>query len=301
MNDKTMKIAYLVIAHKNPLLLRRVIDALSSEDCAFLIHIDRKSRLEDFSGISGENVYFSKERIPVYWGEFSQVQAVVLLVRQALESPQSFDYFVLMQGSDYPLRSGTYIQNFLKENRGLEFMDLVKMPAPGKPLSRINTIRYPSNKPIRRFAARVLARLGLAQRDCGKYLNGLEPYSGSACWTLSRGACQYVLDFMDRNPQVEKFFENTPAADEAMFHTILGNSAFRSRIRKSLVYADWSADGSHPEMIARQHIKRFDAQEKVWLNDVYGSGEALFARKFSDENLALLEQIDEMIVRKEKH
>lgn len=295
-----MKIAYLVIAHKNPQLLKRVIRTLSSENCAFFIHIDRKSSMKEFSCIEGDNVFFSKERIPVYWGQFSQVQAELLLLRQALGMTQDYGYFVLMQGSDYPLKSSAYIHKFLEENRGLEFMDLVKMPAPGKPLSRINTVYYPSNKPIRRFAARVLARLGLAQRDHRRYLGGLAPYSGSACWTLSRDACQYVLEFMDRNPQVEKFFQKTAAADEAFFHTILGNSAFGPQIRKSLVYADWSAEGSHPEMMNQQHIELFVSQEKILFNDAYGSGEALFARKFSDDDIALLERIDEIILSKEK-
>jgi hypothetical protein len=299
--EEQMKIAYLIIAHRNPQLLKRVIKTLSCENCAFFIHIDKKSSMEEFSCIAGDNVFFSRERIPVYWGEFSQVRASLLLLQQALEGSQQYDYFVLMQGSDYPLRSGGYIHKFLEENRGMEFMDLVKMPAPGKPLSRVNTLRYPSDKPVRRLASRILAKLGLAQRDHRKYLGSLAPYSGSGCWTLSRDACQYVLQFMERNPHVEKFFQNTSACDEALFHTILGNSAFASQIRRSLVYTDWSAEDSHPATINDRHLAFFDAQEKVPLNDVYGSGEALFARKFSDDNLALPERIDEMISRKEKH
>lgn len=296
-----MKIAYLILAHRNPQLLKRVIKALSCEKCAFFIHIDKKSSMKEFSCVCGNNVSFSRERIPVYWGEFSQVQAVLLLLRQALESPQHSDYFVLLQGSDYPLRSGAYIHKFLEENRGTEFIDLVKMPAPGKPLSRVNTVRYPSDKPVRRLVSRILAKLGLAQRDHRKYLGSLAPYSGSACWTLSRDACQYMVQFMERNPHVEKFFQNTSACDESLFHTILGNSAFASQIRRSLVYTDWSTENSHPATIDDRHVAFFDAQEKVLLNDVYGSGEALFARKFSDDNLALPERIDEMILRKEKH
>jgi hypothetical protein len=294
-----MKIAYLVLAHRNPQLLKRAIKALSSENCAFFIHIDRKSNINLFSCIGGDNVHFSMERLPVYWGEFSQVQAVLLLLRQALESPQHYDYFVLLQGSDYPLRSGSYIHKFLEENRGLEFMDLVKMPAPGKPLFRINTVRYPSNMPVRRFAARVLAKMGFAQRDHRKYLGNLEPYSGGACWTLTRDACQYLLESMQRNPHVEKYFQNTSAPDEAFFHTILGNSPFRSRFRRSLVYADWSAEGAHPAMISEKHLELFELQDKICLNDIYGSGEVLLARKFSDENLDLVQRVDNMISLKE--
>jgi hypothetical protein len=298
-----MRIAYLVVAHKNPQLLKREIGMLSCEDCAFFIHIDQKTNIEEFAGIGGENVHFSEKRIPVYWGGFSQVQALLLLLRQALETPRDYDYFVHLHGSDYPLRGSKYIHAFLEENRGLEFMSTVKMPneAAGQPISKINTRWIQSDKPVRRFLVRVLGKLGLGQRDYTKYLGSLEPYSGSAWWALTRDACRYILDFMESNKHVERYFRSAPASDEMFFHTILGNSAFGSRIRRSFLYEDWGAGGKHPTMINDHHVALFEAQEKVCLSDVWGSGEVLFARKFSDDNLALLERIDEMILRKEKH
>jgi len=285
------------MAHKNPQLLKRAIRTLSSEDSSFFIHIDRKSNIEQFSGIGGENVLFSEKRIPVYWGEFSQVEAIILLLRQAMERPDGYNYFVLLSGSDYPLRSGQYIHAFLEESRGLDFIDLVKMPAPGKPISRINTLRFQSHMPIRRFAVRALAKAGMAQRDYRKYLGSLEPYSGGTWWCLTRDACQYILDFIEQNPHVTTFFQDTFAPDEALFHTILGNSPFASRIRRGLFYTDWSANGAHPAMINDQQVAFFEAQQKIHLRDIYGSGEVLFARKFSDDSLDLLQRIDSMIKR----
>jgi hypothetical protein len=296
-----MRIAYLVAAHRNPQLLKRAIEVLSCDDCAFFIHIDRKSKIEDFAGVSDKRVVFSERRIPVYWAEFSGVQAILLLLRQAMQRPEHYDSFVLLQGSDYPLRSSRYIGKFLDENRSVEFMSMVKMPneAAGKPISRISTLTIPSDKPVRRFAARVAAKLGLLQRDYRKFLGDMEPYSGSACWTLTRDACQYILEFIEHSPRVEEYFRTTSAPDEMFFHTILGNSRFASRIRRNLLYEDWSARGSHPAMIGEQHTKFFDAQERICVNDVYGSGEVLFARKFSDDNLGILQRIDDMIRRKE--
>jgi hypothetical protein len=298
-----MKIAYLVLAHNTPVLLKRSIGTISSEDCAFFLHIDQKSSINEFSGIGGENVFFAEKRIPVYWGEFSQVEAILVLLRQALGRSESYDYFVLISGCDYPLRSGKYIHRFLEGNRSVEFMNLVKVPneKAGKPISRINTLRIPSKQPVRRFTVRVLAKLGLAQRDYRKCLGSLEPYSGSTWWALTRDACQYIVDFVDRNQHVVEYFQNMFASDEALFHTILGNSGFSLRIRRNLLYEDTSAQGAHPAMINDQHVALFEAQEKVWVNDVYGSGEALFARKFSGDRLDLLQRIDDMIQRKEKY
>ena len=297
-----MKIAYLMLFHRDPGLLKRAIETLSSEASGFFIHIDRKSDLREFSTIGNDNVSFCQPRIPVYWAEFSQIEATLQLIRQALASSAHYDYFVFLQGSTYPLRSGSYIQRFLGENRGSEYMNVVKMPAPGYPLSKITTLRYPSDKPVRRFAARVLAKLGLAQRDYQKKLRGLDAYSGHACWALSRGACAYMTEFAASNPQVVEYFRNTFVPEESFFHTILGNSPFRSRIRKNLVYADWSRSlGHHPAALNEDHVRFFEAQEKVWVQDEWGPGEMLFARKFSDDRWDLVDRIDRMIKRKEEH
>lgn len=329
------KIAYLVFAYRNPHLLRRAIKTLATERCAFFVHIDHKIDIGQFSSIRGENVFFTERRVVVHWGEFSGVDAILLLIRVALARPEAFDHFVLLSGSDYPLRSGQYIQTFLDENQGSEFISMLKMPSPGKPISRINTVRFESDRPVSRLAWRALAKVGLARRDYKKCLRGLEPYSGITWWTLSRSACEYVLRFIEANPHIERFFRDTFAPEEAFIHTILGNSPLRSRIRGHLTYEDWTDDGPHPtaflnsayliarlkgrkdgtartpsaldfgafapppRMLTSQHVAIFEAKQKVWLDDVYGSREALFARKFSDQTLDVIDQIDEMIKRKE--
>src|SRR5204863_7060396 len=115
----------------------------------------------DFALIKGENILFIEQRIPVYWAEFSGVEAILLLLRQALKAPDNYDYFALLSGSEYPLKSAKYIHAFLDSNRGVEFMNIVKMPneEAGKPISRINTVRVPSHRPFLRLSMRVLARL----------------------------------------------------------------------------------------------------------------------------------------------
>jgi len=296
-----MKIAYLMLVHKNPRLLKRAIGALSTDDCAFFIHIDRKSDMKEFSGIGGDSVFFSEERIPVYWGEFSQVEATTRLIRQALACSSNYDWFVFSTGSDYPLRSGRYIHRFLEKNRGSEFINLLKMPAPGYPLYKINKLRYPSDKPVRRFVVRALAKLGLAQRDYRKHLAGLEAYAGDGSWALSRDACQFIVEFMSANPHVEKYFRHTFTSDEMFIHTILGNSSFRSRVRRNLVYVDWRNGGNHPSLLNEEHIRFFESQEKIWVENEWGSGEVLFARKFSDDRLDLVERIDEMLRGKDEY
>jgi hypothetical protein len=297
-----MKIAYLIFAYKNPKLIKKTVEYLSCEDVSFFVHIDGKVAINQFESIRGENIFFTDKRMRVYWAEFSGVEAILLLIRQALAAPQRHDYFVLLSGSDFPLRSGRYIHNFLEINRGREFITMMKMPAPGKPLSRINTLRFPSTRPILRFVFRALAKMGLAQRDHRKYLGNLDPYSGITWWALSREACQYIVEFTQRHQKLTKFFENIHAPEETFIHTILGNSPFKSQMRRNLVYEDWSGQGgrAHPEMINAIHLDFFESQKEVSVQDLHGPGELLFARKFSDDDLHLVERIAEMIDKKEK-
>ena len=88
--------------------------------------------------------------------------------------------------------------------------------------------------------------------------------------------------------------------EESFFHTILGNSPFCERTRRSLLYRDWSIPGHHPAMLNESHVRVFEERTTVWIEDQFGCGEALFARKFSDDSLFLLEAIDAMDKRKDE-
>jgi Core-2/I-Branching enzyme len=300
-----MKVAYILNVHRNPQLLSRTILTLSTSKSAFFIHVDLKASLSDFVHVRSDNVFLSKPRTPVYWGEFSQVAVTLQLMRQALESSIGCRYLVFLQGSDYPLRSGQYIENYLKRNAGYEYINAVKMPAAGYPLSKINTLRYPSETPIRKFMTRVLTKISLGRRDYRKHLNGLDAFAGQAYWTLTREACEYVIDFVDANKHVVDYFRNTFTADEMFFHTILGNSSFASRFRRGLTFIEhqvdgkWSGSEGSRHRITSKHIALFDAQDQVLIEDEWGSGEVLFARKFGDDDLQLVDRIDAMIRRKE--
>jgi len=297
-----MKIAYLFLVHDNPKLLRKAIAQLFRPDCGFFIHVDAKANIDVFSSLRGDRVRFTDKRVPVFWGEFSQVEGMLVLIRQALAAEQRYDYLVLLSGSHYPLRSGTYIRDFFEANRGTEFMTLVEVPneEAGKPLSRLTTLRFPASRPFLRFTFRLLAKLNLARRDYRKYFGNLVPYAGLTWWALSREACQYILDFHERNHRLAEYYVNSFASDEAYFHTILGNSIFRSRMRRSLVYEDWRGQNAHPAMIEDRHVTFFESRDEVCVQDLHGPGELLFARKFSDKNLALVERIDAMIRTKDQ-
>lgn len=299
-----MKIAYLVLAHDNPNHLVRLTRALSTGDSSIFIHIDRKSNLAAFSGAHGENVQFTRERIPVHWGDFSQVEAILTLMETALSAAERHDYYVLVSGTDYPLRSASYINSFFERNAGQEFINIAPMGSEpiGKALSRLSIFRARPSDPLAVRVAAKLARIIKVplKRDYECTFGDLTPYGGCTWWALSRQACEHVQSFLSKKPDVVEFFKHTRCPDEMFFQTVLGNSHFRSKARRNVTYADWSAHGSSPANLCERHLDFFRSDWPLLLDDDYGRGEALFARKFSDLRPDIAAGVDQ-IVREREH
>ncbi|CAA9892228.1 conserved hypothetical protein [Candidatus Methylobacter favarea] len=257
-----------------------------------------------FRTSTGENVYVSQERIPVYWGDFSQVEAILILLRLALAEQRRFDYFVLLSGTDYPLQPVSYIESFFASNRGKEFINIVQMPceAVGKPISRLTTYKpSPGDSQIARIMRKLLVTTGVSSvdRDYKSHLRNLVPHGGSEWWALSREACEYIQSFVDNKPQVVNFFKHTVCPDESFFQTIIGNSPYKARTQRNLTYADWSGGGANPAYLTKIHLEFLTATASMTLDDLYGTGEILFARKFSDEAEEIVLWLDQLISEKE--
>jgi Core-2/I-Branching enzyme len=287
-----MIVAYLVLAHRHPELLSRLIHQLQSPAADMFVHIDAQADIAPFLRATGSDAHFTARRIPVYWGDYSLIRAALVLMEEALAAPRRYDYLVLISGADYPLRSATEIENFFRENKGCEFIDSVAMPstAAAKPLSRLTIYRGrpgPLGWCIGK-SRRLLGALGLMPnaRDYKKYFGELVPHAGNQWWALTRDACVYIQKFAADNPRIMKFYENTHIPDEMVFQTILANSPFRSNMRRSVTYSDWSGGGANPAEIGERHIAMFRANPNMKIDGIYGSGELLFCRKVTDTAIA---------------
>lgn len=293
-----MKIAYLILAHDRVEQLARLVAQLRSSAEDIFIHIDRKVAIGLFERTLGEGVHFVAKRVPVYWGDYSLVAATIHLLEAALARPTQYDYFILLSGTDYPLRSGAEIEQFFDQNKGAEFINCVAMPSvpASKHLSRLTDYHGRPGLVGQAMGKirRSLTKFGLApKRNYRFYFQSLEPFAGSGWWALTREACEYFIHFVIENPIVMKFYENTHIPDEMVVQTILANSRFRSRMLHNVTFTDWSRAGANPSPIRESHIIFFSANPFLKVEDVYGAGELLFCRKVLD--LQISDKLDEMI------
>ena len=301
-----MKIAYLILSHNNSVHFEQLISAISSSSSEIFIHIDKKADFKKFLCVKRDSLHFINKRIKVYRSHFSQVEAILLLMQNALEFSNDLQRFVLLSGTDYPLRSQSYIMNFFEKNPQNEYLNLVKIPnlSEGKPLSRLTgytpTPTFPSYYLERMFRG-PLRRLGIIpkERNYQKILGDMIPYGGSEWWALTRNACQHIIEFVSKYEKFVKFFKHSRNPEEMFFHIILGNSPYKNNIKDYLTYTDWSAGGGHPAWISMDHLRK-DKKKLFSLNGNRGNGEFLFARKISDSSGEVVEKINEMISSYEK-
>ena len=98
-----MQIAYLILAHNSPDHVGRLIGALDNNRAHFFIHIDKKANLNEFQRYTTQrrNVHYIENRIKVFWGGFSMVEAILNLMQEAIRSDIDFKYAILLSGSHF--------------------------------------------------------------------------------------------------------------------------------------------------------------------------------------------------------
>ena len=292
-----MRVCYLILAHNQPSHFARLFNALDNPDAACYIHVDPKSRLSLFtSRVPHSAAQFIKRRVSVGWGRFSMVQATLNLIRTALTAPERHDYYGLLSGADYSIRSPAFVRQYLSEHAGNELTNMVPLPhkAASKSLRRITKLHVAPERVAQRFVPQPLARgvskmvkALLLRRSHKRGLRGLAPYSGSQWWMLSRAALEHVWTFVQDNPWYTHYFTNVPIPDESFFQTIIGNSDYRRRTHRSFTFTDWSRPAPpYPAVIDEAHLPRF-FDGGIVADDYYGRGPMLFARKFPDDSAHL--------------
>ena len=79
-----MRAAYLILAHNNPAMIRRLVTALQCDGASFYIHVDGKVGPAPFVEVVKDlpHVQFV-EPVRVQWGGFSLVEATLRLMHRA--------------------------------------------------------------------------------------------------------------------------------------------------------------------------------------------------------------------------
>ncbi len=277
-----MSLVYIILAHRYPRQLLRLVERLDTAQATFVVHVDRRSPSDVFQRIQAtlanrKNVELL-ERRACYWGGFGVVEATLDAIYRLVRSEKAFDYAVLLSGQDYPLRPAVEIESFFAGAEGHSFME--HRPASGRFVDRIERRHWHGELAGIRFK---LPNRYMPLTWRRRMPLGLDPFVGSAYWSLSRPCVEHVSRFARENPDVVRFFRHSSSPDEALFHTIVMNSPLApSVVNDSLHHVDWSEGQASPRTLTREDLP------------ILLESDALFARKFAaEEDARLLEELDQ--------
>ena len=295
-HDHSARIAFLVAAHSEPVLLARLVRALAAPWAHVFIHIDAKTDigafLQELSDIP--DVTFISDRVRVYWGGWSQVEASLRLMRAARDHHPSFARFALLSGACYPLRGSVALRDFLLADN-TEHIAVARLDRE-KPLKRLTRWHFEGGNRTSGSKAAFIRLLNTVTlcgppRNAWKALDGFAPHSGSNWWTLTREAVEIIMHTTQTRPELVEFYRHSAFPDESFFQTVLANSLPPARIGSTLTFADWSPGRERPHPISERHLARLLDPAQAQGGDNQPAG-YFFARKFGARNAHLLDIID---------
>ena len=278
-----MKIAHLILAHKNPQQLLQLIEAMQHPAFHFYVHIDKKKDEAPFrSLIKKTNVFFLEKRTNIHWGDWGTIQATLNGFELIL--PKGYDYVNVISAQDFPIKPADYIYQYYSKHKGTEFITCDFIEGEWSDVaSRITNYHL--------INWRVPGKFRL-----GKILTKLLPprvfpinyhIVGRANWfSLTSEAARYAVNFLREHPELVRYFKYCWGADEFIFSTVLYNSHFKDKIKNNLVYVDWDNEGhiGHPKTLTARDFDKLKASDK------------LYARKFDAEaDASIVAMVQEMI------
>ncbi|GAX40936.1 putative glycosyl transferase [Tolypothrix sp. NIES-4075] len=283
-----MKIAYIILAHKYPEQLVRLIRSIADDSTSFFIHFDKRSSDEMYNDLvkqlsSMSNVHLLK-RFSCFWGNFNIVAATIEGIRQLVHSNIDFDYAILLSGQDYLIKPINQIKEFLEKHRGKEFIETFSLASQNKWTNQDGCYQALNRIQHWHFSFRSKHLYIPIKR---RFPKGLEPYGGSQWWCLSRDCIQYINDFVVNNSGFVNYFKYVFIPDETFFNTIVSNSPFKNYIvSDDLKYADWeNPNPTPPAIICKNDFHKLANSPK------------LFARKFDmNRDVEILDLIDQKIL-----
>ena len=274
-----MKLAFLIVCHKNPEQINCMIKILSNPDIDFYIHVDKKCEIDQYINSCNSNVYLlpNEQRIDIKWGTFSQVQATLNLLKYA--NKKQYDYYWQISGQDFPLVSAKKIINIINNDNKQKMHNYVNLfisknngSKNSTNYDKRNEILFPEWMMKRNLKYRIIRRLWVSITGGYRHtfrifvrssLKEVKFYFGSSWWCISSEFKKYILNYIKIHPEYIEFFKKTSYPDESFFQTLLMNSEYRNSRVEYLHYIDWREGNSSPKTLKCEDLDKMFESGKL--------------------------------------
>lgn len=223
------KHAFLIMAHKNDLSFRTLLQQLDDENSDIYIHMDIKNKNYDISEVENnihKSTVYHIDRMDLTWGGYSLVACELNLLNEATNK-MKYDYYHLLSGQDLLISTIDNVYNFFAKNSGKEFVRFESSTFKYEDRVRYYSIqeKVGRNKNLLYYVDRGFR---LVQKTLKiKRSKSVEFQKGAQWFSITDDLARYVV--MKEN-WVKKTFNYTFAPDEVFLQTLVYNSSFKERL-----------------------------------------------------------------------
>lgn len=283
-----MKVAYLILCHKEPAQVNMLLQELISDGSDCYVHIDKKSRMLKEQLISSEHILFvpDERRVEIRWAANSMVRASIELINTMVLGERVYDYVCLLSGQDFPIKNCQYRNQFLEENKGYNFIEVLSHnDYKYKRYNKRSLLYFPTclykgslwSKAFRKLYILLTGgytkTIGICKRE---NTSGLRFEYGSQWWCLTYECVIWMMEFI-RNKVNINYFDHALTPDECFFQSVFMMSPFCDMRMDRIMFFEWAKNDNNPRILRSNDYKG--------LVDIQGK---LFARKFDitvDKNI----------------
>lgn len=251
-----MKLAILLLCHKNAEQINLFLETLKHPDIEFFIHMDKKADIVN-QLIKRQDIHVLPDdlRVDVKWSGFSMIEATLNLLKEAYKATR-FDYYWLCSGQDFPLKSPGQIIEYFSMHVGRNFISLrpsynYQNDHHENHLDKRNVMKYPEFLMDRTFTKRLLKRLYIEIsggwnstyhifRRKDKF-STIPFYFGPQWIAITNSFARWLLSYLSDNPWYEEGYKSSLTPDESFFQTLFMMSPYKETRHNYLHYIDWSS------------------------------------------------------------
>lgn len=209
------------------------------------------------------NVRFVRPHYRTAWAEYSVVEATVGAIRLLYDGSDGPDWFVVLTGADYPIKSAAAITADLRK-AAVDGYVAHRLIAPEELSDPWVAMRYEWYYRYRlrlrylnrrlRPRQRMVAVPGWLGRIGTPFSPRFRCYAGSALFCANRRCAERILRWHDRHPRFRWHYRNAHVPEESYFHTILCNDPSLRIEDDDRRYIDWAGGGSHPKVLRAEDL-----------------------------------------------
>ncbi|MEH2248142.1 beta-1,6-N-acetylglucosaminyltransferase [Nostoc sp.] len=293
-------IGFILLTHTKTLQIYRLINKLNTmfNYPVIVCHHDF-SKSDLCVNTLSKNVLLVCPHVQTEWAGFTLVEATVQALKLMSEVPDPPDWFVLLSGADYPIKTARQILDDLTSSPYDAYIQYERITyetykhdlKPNMLWLKNSYQRYCTKSFSFDYLKKYFAQLNieillehpLLTKPFLPFSKKLACFSGSQWFCANHKAAEYIIDFHSQKNDLTLYYSKLKYTDESYFQTILANAPHLKLQNDRRRYIDWSSGGCHPKTLLMEDLPNLLASS------------AHFARKFDIEiDSNILDELDQI-------